>query len=112
MSSKESFWLGKTSNIRIFSSGSFVKHLFLKKIAIFEIFGKFNKVPLKHVHPCQIHLMRPANERYNSKQLYKRIFEDKQVTADSHFRFQCQVLTNKITKFVDVFFKFSKFIKI
>ena len=39
----------------------------LKKIAIFEIFGELKNVPL---NPCQIHLMRPVNERYNSKQLY------------------------------------------
>ena len=27
------------------------------KFAIFDIFGKFHYVPLKHVNPCEIHLM-------------------------------------------------------
>ena len=52
--------------------------------------------------------MRHGNEKYNSKELYYTIFEDKQVTTAAHFRFQCQILTTKITKSVDDFFKFSK----
>ena len=40
--------------------------------------------------------------------LFKTIFEDKQVTAAAHFRFQCQYLTSKITKFVDDFFLIFK----
>ena len=50
--------------------------------------------------------MRPGNERYNSNELFKTIFEDEQVTAAAYFRFQCQSLTNKITKLVDDFFNF------
>ena len=64
-------------------------------------------MPLKHVNHCQIHLMTNANKTYNSKQLYLMIFEDKQVTADSHFRFQYQFLTNKIAKFEDIFLNFQ-----
>ena len=36
VSSKGSFWLGKTSNIRIFSTGRSFTHFL--KLAIFEIF--------------------------------------------------------------------------
>ena len=49
--------------------------------------------------------MRHGNERYILNEMFQTIFEDKQVTAAAHFRFQCQFLTNKITKFVDDFLK-------
>ena len=45
--------------------------------------------------------MRPGNERHNSTELFETIFEDQQIKAAAHFRFKCQFLTNKITKFVD-----------
>ena len=35
------------------------------------------------------------------RELFQTIFEDKQVMAAAHFRFQRQLLMNKITKFVD-----------
>ena len=101
MSSKGPFQVGKTSNIRIFSTCRFFT-IFLK-IAIFEIFGKIKNVPLKHVNPCSIHFLRHENEKYTSKELYYTIYEDKQVTTVAQFRFQCQILTTKITKSVDDF---------
>ena len=51
--------------------------------------------------------MRPGNERYNSTELFETIFEDQHVKAAAHFRFQCQFLTNEITKFVDDFLNFQ-----
>ena len=78
-------------------------YAFLKNRYIFEIFGKINNVPLKHVNPCTTHFLRYGNEIYTSKDLYYTIFEDKHVTTAAHFRFQCQILTTKITKSVDDF---------
>ena len=47
--------------------------------------------------------MRHGNEKHTSKELYYTIFEDKQVSTVAHFRFQCQILTTKITQSVDDF---------
>ena len=43
------FRLGKTSNIRIFSTGIFLR-IFTKSL-FSRLFGKFNNVFLKHVNP-------------------------------------------------------------
>ena len=47
----------------------------------------------------------------NSNELFKTIFEDEQVTAAAYFRFQCQFLTNKITKLVDDFLNFQSLLE-
>ena len=76
-----------------------------------RFFEKFIKLPLKRVNRYLIHTMRPGNERYNSNELFKTIFEDEQVTAAAYFQFQCQFLTNKITKLVDDFLNFQSLLE-
>ena len=47
----------------------------------------------------------------DSNELFKTIFEDEQVTAAAYFRFQCQFLTNKITKLVEDFLNFQSLLE-
>ena len=53
----------------------------------------------------------PGNERYNSNELFKTNFEDKQVTAVAYFWFLCQFLRNKITKLVNDFLNFQSLLE-
>ena len=100
MSSKGPFQLGKTPNIRIFSTYTFLR-IFKKSLFLKIIFEKSTLYLLNMLIPINSFL-RPGNEKCTSKELYYTIFEDKQVTTAAHFfRFQFQILTTKIIKSVD-----------